>query len=150
MRRFFARLVPPVVLLLVVIGCGGSNDTPTQPEPPAEIAETFPAEGLGTLTTNGAFSYPFTVNVVGSMEAQLVVLKPVDESFPQESAVPVGLALGTWNGSICQIVLANDVTKQGDVVDGNTTAVGSFCVRIYDASGTLPRPEAYQITVRHF
>jgi hypothetical protein len=159
MHRFFARLAPVTgvpgaaaalaVLLLVMSSCGG-GDTPTEPAPPAEIVETFPTEGLGTLTLNGAFSHPFTVTVPGSMVAQLIVLRPVDEALPQESAGPVGLALGTWNGSICQIVLADDVTRQGDVVPGNSTAAGEFCVRIYDASGTLPGPQNYQIVVSHF
>jgi hypothetical protein len=150
MRRFFARLLPPAVLLLAVSGCGGGGDTPTEPAGPPELVNVFPAEGLGTLAANGAFTYPFTITMPGSMQAQLVVLKPADESFAPETASPVGLALGTWNGSICQIVLADDVTKQGDVVPGNASAAGDFCVRIYDASGTLPRPQAYQITVSHF
>ena len=35
MHRFFARLVPLAVLLLVVSGCGGDEtvDTPTEPAP---------------------------------------------------------------------------------------------------------------------
>jgi hypothetical protein len=149
MHRFFSCQVPVAVLLLAMIGCGGSDNTPMEPAPPTEIVETFPSEGLGTLTPNGAFSYPFTVKVAGSIVAQLIDLKPADESFPQESAVPVGLALGTWNGSICQIVRANDVTKQGDVVNANSSSAGDFCVRIYDAQGTLPRPQAYRIVLSH-
>jgi hypothetical protein len=149
MRRFFARLVPVPVLLLVLSGCGGSDDTPMEPAPPTQIVETFPSEGLGILTPNGAFSYPFTVIVAGFIEARLVDLKPADESFPQESAVPVGLSLGTWNGSICDVLRAIDVAKQGDVVDANSTSPGAFCVRIYDAQGTLPRPQAYRIVLTH-
>ena len=145
MNRSLARLAPLAVLLLVASGCNGTEETPTEPGP-TQLVDTF----SGTLALNGAFSHPFTVTAPGSMLATLIVLKPADETLPPESAVPVGLALGTWNGSICQIVLANDVTKQGEVVLANSTAVGDFCVRIYDAAGTLALPQAYQIVVDHF
>ena len=73
MHRFFARLVPLAVLVLVMSGCG-EGETPTEPEPPATVLETFPATEPGTLTLNGAFSFPFTVTVGGSMEAVLTQL----------------------------------------------------------------------------
>jgi hypothetical protein len=66
-----------------------------------------------------------------------------------DSTLAVGLALGTWNGSICQIVLANDQTRQGDVVVGATNQAGDFCVRIYDAAGTVVQAQAYLIHVFH-
>jgi len=144
-------VISPALLLLTLTACGDSNNAnPITPTVPTTLVETFPTEGLGTLTANGAFTYPFTITSIGPMTAQLIVLKPADDTLPQEIAGPVGLALGTWNGSICQVVLANDATKQGEVVPGAASAVGSFCVRIYDASGALPVPEAYQITVSHF
>ena len=145
MYRLFVRLMPLAVLLLVLSGCGGDDesDTPTDPGP-AQKTDSF----SGTLTLNGAASYPFSVTAVGSMIATLVDLKRAD--FPDQLGNPVGLALGTWNGSICQIVLANDATRQGEVVVANSTAVGEFCVRIYDASGTLPAPQTYVIVVDHF
>ena len=141
MHRFFDRFVPlaPLaVVLLVASGCSGDEaETPTDPAPTTKV-ETY----AGTLTLNGAFSHPFTVTAVGSMAAVLTVLSP-------DSTSPVGMALGTWNGSICQVVLANDATKQGDLVIANSTAVGDFCVRIYDAAGTLTRPQTYEIEVTH-
>ena len=41
-------------------------------------------------------------------------------------------------------MLANDVTNQGHVVVGNTTAVGDYCVRVYDAAGTMLGPQTYR------
>jgi hypothetical protein len=140
MYRSFARLAP-LVVLLVVSSCSDRVDTPTEPDP-TTIVETFPASGPGTLTLNGAFSYPFTVTVAGSMEAALTVLEP-------DQASPVGLALGTWNGSSCQIVIANDASILNSRVAAVSSAVGDFCVRIYDSTGTMARPQTFQILVAH-
>jgi hypothetical protein len=74
------------------------------------------------------------------MTAQIVDLQPDGQS-------PVGISLGTWNGSICQIVLANDVAIQGSVVLGATNTAGDFCVRIYDAAGSVAREQTYVIEV---
>jgi len=139
MHRLFARLLPITALLLVVSACGGDDggDTPTAP-PPTEVTEAF----QGVIALNGAFTHPFTLTGATQITAQLLSLSP-------DSTLTVGLALGTWNGSICQIVLANDQTKQGDVVVGATNTAGDFCVRIYDASGTLVQAQAYLIHVFH-
>ena len=138
MHRLIYRLVPIVAASLIMISCGNSDDDSTVAPPPPTITETF----SGTLTLNGAAAYSFTVTGSGSMEAQLTTLMP-------DSTKPVGLALGTWNGSICQTVLAHDNATQGSVVDGSTTTTGSFCVRIYDASGTVVDPQMYVINVFH-
>ena len=45
---------------------------------------------------------------------------------------PVGLSLGTWTGSACQVVIANDNALQGAIVTGTVTSAASLCVRIYD------------------
>jgi hypothetical protein len=132
------RLVPIVAASLIMIGCGNSEDDSVVAPPPPTVTETF----TGTLTLNGAASYPFEVTGSGGMEAQLTTLMP-------DSAKPVGLSLGTWNGSICQTVLAHDSAVQGSLVDGTTTTTGSFCVRIYDAAGTVVDPQTYVINVFH-
>ena len=141
MHRFLARLVPVAVLLLAASGCG-NGETPTEPEAPATILDTFPATEPGTLTLNGAFSFPFTVTVPGSMEAVLTQLEP-------DTTSPVGLALGTWNGSVCQIVLAVDTAIQGTRVLANASAVGDYCARVYDSTGTVVRPQTFRIVVAH-
>jgi hypothetical protein len=141
MHRLFARLVPVAILLLAVSGCG-SDETPTEPDVPETIFSTFPEADPGTLTLNGAFSFPFSVTVAGSMEAVLTQLEP-------DMTSPVGLALGTWNGSICQVVLAHDNAIQGTRVVANASAVGDYCVRIYDSTGTLARPQTFRVVVAH-
>ena len=104
----------------------------------AGVTESF----AGTLTLNGAVTHPFTVARTGGITVQLVSLQP-------DFTKPVGVSLGTWNGSICQIVLANDASIQGSLVVGSASAVGDFCVRIYDASGTVIQPQTYTLEVDH-
>jgi hypothetical protein len=140
MYRLFARFVPVLVLMVAATACGNgdNNSTPTTPDQTPTITEPFE----GVLGLNGAFTHPFTVAGATTITAQLISLSP-------DSTLTVGLALGTWNGSICQIVLSNDTTKQGDVVQGATQSAGNFCVRIYDASGILTQAQAYFIEVFH-
>jgi len=138
MHRLISRLVLLVAVSLTVSGCGGnSNDSVVAPPPPT-LTETF----TGTLTLNGATTFSFNVTGSGDMRAQLTTLSP-------DSTKPVGLSLGTWNGSICQVILPNDNAIQGSVVDGRASTTGSFCVRIYDAAGTVVDPQSYVIDVFH-
>jgi hypothetical protein len=140
MHRLFGRFLPIAAVLLIVSGCGGDddNDSPTTPEPTPVVTEPF----QGVIGLNGAATHSFTVTGASQITAQLVSLSP-------DATLTVGLALGTWNGSICQIVLANDQTKQGDVVEGATQTAGEFCVRVYDAQGILVNAQAYLIHVFH-
>ena len=140
MQRLVRRLAPLAVVLLAVSGCSGSDDPiPTEPGPTPVIKnETF----TGILTLNGAATFPFTVVGVGTTTATLTSLTP-------DSAKPVGLSLGTWNGSVCQVVLANDASIQGSFVVGQSTTPGNFCARISDAAGTVVAPQTYVIDVAH-
>jgi hypothetical protein len=138
MHRLIARLVPIVAASLIIAGCGNSSDDSVVAPPPPTLTETF----SGMLTLNGATTFSFTVNLAGSITAQLTTLSP-------DSTKPVGVSLGTWNGSICQIILSNDNSIQGSQVLGTASTTGSFCVRIYDAAGTVVAPQTYAIDVFH-
>jgi hypothetical protein len=138
MRRSFSRGL--VLLALVALGAAGCDEetTPTTPTTPTPtVTDTF----TGTLTTNGARTFNFAVAATGQVTATLTELA--------SSAVPVGLSLGNWNGTTCQIVLANDNSVQGTFVTGNMTATGNLCVRIYDASGNVATTLAFKIDVVH-
>jgi hypothetical protein len=145
MRRLSSRAALLVALLVAVNGCGGDdNGGPTDPPPASTVSEVF----SGTLTLNGARTHTFTVTATGSIVAQLTDLK-MQNPANTDPVIPVGVSLGTWNGSICQIVLDNPATKQGDIVPGQTTATGDFCVRVYDPLGTIVQPQAYTIEVTY-
>ena len=126
-----------VALALSAAACG--SDTPTTPTvtSPVTVTDTF----AGALTRSGAVSYTFITASSGSIVARLSTLAP-------DSALVVGLSLGTWNGLSCQVVLANDKATQASTVLGTATGSGSLCVRIYDV-GNVVDPTTYEIQVNH-
>jgi hypothetical protein len=62
--------------------------------------------------------------------------------------VRMGLALGTWNGSACQLVITKTDAAEATVITGAVSALGSLCVYIHDV-GNLVRPTEYEIEVTH-
>jgi len=138
MRRSFGGVVLMLIVALAAAGCDPADPTtPTTPTPPVvPVTETF----AGALTVNGAVTYFFSAGTAGSVTATLTALSP--------ETVEVGLALGTWNGVICQVVLANDKAIQGSVVTGSVSATGTLCVRLYDV-GKLTQSNTFELVVVH-
>lgn len=137
MLRLIARAVPLVLAIVLASACG--NDpvaTPTTPTPDP-ITETF----AGTITPNGAATHTFSSSAAGSVSATLVAVGP-------DSAIVIGFSLGTWNGTACTTVIANDTATQSAVIIGNVTQAGQLCMRIYDV-GRFTEPVTYEVTVVH-
>jgi hypothetical protein len=139
MRRSISTLL---LLAALATGAAGCNDdtpetptTPTNPTTPLTFTETF----TGTLNTNGAASSAFTAKTGGTVTATLTTVAP-------DATVAVGIFLGTWTGSACQVVVANDNAVQGAIISGTVTSAASLCVRIYDV-GKVTAPVNYTITV---
>ena len=126
----------PVLLAVATSACGDDVQTPASPTTPTNFTERF----SGTLTRNGAQTHNFDTQASGTVTATLNVLTP--------DTATVGLALGTWNGAVCQIVLANDRAVVTTVLQGGVSAVGRLCVRLYDV-GTLAQPTNYEVVVVH-
>jgi len=135
-----AVAIAAAALLSTTIGCGGNNDDVTGPAPPTSVTVPF---GPDTLTHNGAKTFSFSVKVSGGISAQLVDWEP-------NTMLPVGMSLGTWNGSVCQVVLDLPAAVQGSAIDGSTNTPGDFCVRIYDAFGNIVDPQTFVIHVAYF
>lgn len=111
--------------------------TPIAPSTPSEsVTDTFG----GTLSTNGATTFPFNVSSSGTVYATLTSVA--------DPAVVIGLGLGTWNGEVCSIVMANDQATQGAALAGASTGVGRLCARVYDV-GKVVDPVDYVVTVVH-
>jgi hypothetical protein len=134
-----------VAALATGIGCDSEPVTAPDDLPePVSITETFPADAPGTLTPNGGRTHPFAVQRAGLITAAVTLLAP-------DSTVTIGLSMGTWNGAACTgMSQANDAITQGQSLTGEATSTGNYCVRVYDASGSLTQPVQYQITVTHF
>ncbi len=132
------RLMPLLFLVLLAPACGDDDPTtPTQPTPPATVTETF----SGTLNQNGAVTHPFPTGLAGTVTATLITVAP-------DSTTVIGMSLGTWNGAVCQIILANDQATQGTVVVGTVSTFGSLCLRVYDV-GSLTQATSYEVQVIH-
>ena len=138
MSRLILRTLPVVLLAFAMSACSDDPETPTTPTAPTTFTETF----TGTLTPNGARTHSFSSQASGTVTATLSSLAP-------DATISVGLALGTWNGAVCQVVLPNDNAVVTTVVTGGVSAIGSLCVRIADVAGTVPQPTNYEIVVVH-
>jgi hypothetical protein len=140
MRRPIGLL--PALLAAAVLTAAGCDEattptTPTTPTAPVIVTETF----TGTINPNGAFTHSFPTEAAGTVSATLVTISPT-------STIRVGLSLGTFNGVSCKIEIANDNAQQGVTVTGQASALGSFCVRIYDI-GQLTENITYEVRVTH-
>jgi hypothetical protein len=141
MPRLIRGLLLVGVLATGVAACGSSSTpttttpTPTTPNPITEPPFT------GTLKTNGAMTFPFAATAGGTVVATLNTLAP-------DATVGIGLSIGTWTGSACQVVVANDNALPTAAIAGTVTAAASLCLRVYDA-GRLTAPTDFSVTVVH-
>jgi hypothetical protein len=60
----------------------------------------------------------------------------------------VGFGVGTWNGTVCNVILARDRAVQSTVIYGNVNASGELCVRVYDV-GNVVNTTDYTVEVIH-
>src|SRR6266508_2348534 len=131
------RRLMPVILLLAVMGtaagCNNDNNvtTPTTTTTTTTTTATTTETVTGTLTLDGAITFPFTAGAGGTVTATLTSESP-------DATLPIGLALGAWNGSACSISIPNDAAVQSSAVTGTVTAAAALCVRVYDAVGKVP------------
>jgi type IV pilus biogenesis protein CpaD/CtpE len=139
------RLLPGILLVALATSLAGCNDdnnttvtTPTTPTTPTPtVTETF----TGTLNMNGAATFPFTATAAGTITVTLATLSPV-------ATLPIGLSLGTWTGSACQIVIANDAAAQAAAITGTVTSAASLCARVYD-TGKVTTPVDFNVSIVH-
>lgn len=136
MRRTLCGTVLLISALLAA-GCDNDPDTPDTPTEPAPVTDTF----TGTINVNGAATHTFAVGFAGLVTATLTTVTP-------DATIQVGLGLGTWNGTNCQIILPKDDALQGNAVAGVASGPGTLCARIYDV-GKITESLGYTVTVSH-
>jgi hypothetical protein len=137
MRVTIAPIALVLPLALIMMGCGDDDPvriptTPTQPS----VTETF----TGTLNINGAITHSFVANTFGTVTSTLTVVTP--------DTTVLGMALGTWNGISCQLIIAADKAALNTSVTGSVTTIGNLCVRLYDV-GSLTGATSYEVQVVH-
>lgn len=138
MFRLIARTLVLMTAALVMSGCGDDTPTtPTAPTTPTITTETF----SGTVTRSGGVTHSFSTQASGTVTATLT-------AFAAEEGTKIGLALGTFNGSTCQLVITKDDAGLSSSVVGAVSALGLLCVRIYDV-GSLTGAVDYEIQVSH-
>src|SRR4051812_21372026 len=127
MRRFVHhRILAALTLAAVSAACGSNTTAPTTPViSPALTTETF----TGTISTANGHTYPF-VSSAGTVTLTLTSVAP-------DTAVPLGLSIGTWSGTSCTVGtgLFNDAAVQGTVISAQVSQIGSLCARVYDGAG---------------
>jgi hypothetical protein len=132
------RLMPLLAAALLLTGCGDDEmTTPTTPTTPTLVTETF----NGVVTRNGAQTHTFATQASGTVTAMLKFLVP-------DNQVKMGFALGTWNGTACQLVITRTDAVEGTVITGAVSAQGTLCVYLHDV-GNLVQPAEYEIEVVH-
>jgi hypothetical protein len=125
-----------------MLGAGCAKATPVAATPTPDPIVEPPI--TGTLTINGAVTNVFTTTAAGSVTVTIAVLDP-----DPDGSLTVGVALGTWNGTQCQLLLTNDNASVGAGVIGAVTGSGSLCVRVYDI-GQLTEPVTFTVNVVHY
>jgi hypothetical protein len=132
--------------LLLTAALGGascaSDDPIIDPGPdPVEKVEDV----AGTLSVNGAFTHAFGVDFAGDITATLTAVSG-------ETPPALSIALGSWNGVSCTLVVTNDNAVPGTStasIIGRATVTGNYCLRISDP-GTLRQAVDYTVQLRHF
>jgi hypothetical protein len=136
------RSTIPMLLLAAVMltsGCGDDDPVTPNPTPLIPVNEAFE----GTLTPFSARNHPFDVQNPGTVTVTLTSITP--------DTTIVGLDLGTWTGTFCQINVSRPSAGMGATILGTATAAGALCVRIYDVEPDgLPASVTYVINVSHF
>src|SRR5687768_8150048 len=137
-RVFNGRVLGVLLLALAAAACDDEVTTPPTTPTPA-VTETF----AGVVTQNGAVTHSFSTSGGGAVTATL-------KTIGADNTLVVSFALGTWTGTACSVVLANDLATGGAVLTGTMTGAGALCARIGDvgniAAGTNA---AYTIEVVH-
>jgi len=137
MSRFACHALLSAVLLTTA-ACGSDN-TPVSPTPtpPATVTETF----SGSINRNGAATHTFLAQASGAVQVTLNTLTP-------DTVSAIGMSLGTWNGTACQIIIANTNAAANAVIIGLASSAGNLCVFVQDV-GNIADSASYELTVVH-
>ena len=139
LRVFNKRLFAIVLVACLAAAC--DDDDPTLPNTPTVLPKT--ESFTGVVTQSGATTHNFDVGAAGAVVATL-------KTVGADNTLVVSFALGTWTGTGCSIVLANDAATGGAILTGTMTGIGTLCARVGDVGNIPSGPGvAYTIEVVH-
>ena len=139
MLRVFNNRLFAIVLLAGLAAACDDEITTTPITPTLPKTETF----TGVVTQNGAATHNFEVGGGGAVTA---VLKTIGA----DNSLVVSFALGTWTGSACSVILANDGATGGAILNGTMTGIGTLCARVSDVGNVASGAQVpYTIEVVH-
>jgi hypothetical protein len=122
--------------VLGTMACG--NDlTSLETTPSQTVTESF----TGTLNPNGGTTHAFSATGKGSVVATLTAVG-------DDNTRVVGLALGNWTGTSCNLAAANDNAIVTIPLTATVSAAGQLCARVYDSQG-VPDATTYTLQVVH-
>jgi len=134
------RLVGVVCLTTVAASLPGC-ESPAAPVTSTVITEMH----QGTLESSGeADVYPFTVGEMGTVNLILISTFQPATSL----AVAVGIAVGTWDGTECTLLVKNDNATLSTAISGQALP-GEYCVSVYDVGHVGDNPVNYSVEIRH-
>lgn len=129
------RVIGMTALLVALTAC----DQYTDPSPVERQTVNYD----GRLEQVGVFVGNFPVQHPGGVRVTLKTLVGADTNI---TAVG-GLAVGTWDGSTCSLVVKNENATFSTVIVG-TAIEGNYCVQLYDV-GKFTEAVNYSMEVDH-
>lgn len=135
MRRRLLFGVCACVAAFGAAGCGSPDYGISGPS--GNYTESF----VGTVQPGGGTTHTFTTVGKGTITATLTAVG-------DDNTRIVGLSLGNWTGSACNIAVANDTAFKSFPLVATVSAGGQICARVYDSKG-LPDATTYSLEVTH-
>jgi hypothetical protein len=129
------RVICMTALLVALTAC----DQYTDPSPVERQTVNYD----GRLEQAGVFVGNFPVQHPGGVRVTLKTLVGADTNI---TAVG-GLAVGTWDGSACSLLVKNENATFSTVIVG-TAIEGNYCVQLYDV-GKFTEAVNYSMEVDH-
>ncbi len=130
MSRFIPSTLFAVGVAIACWSCGSGTNTTTTPTP-TPTQSTLPEQ---TLNKGGAVTIqPVTTSGAGTVTLQVQTIAP-------DSTAVIGIALGTWNGNQCTLIVTKDDATTNSSIQGTVNGATNLCVRISDPTGNLPSP----------
>ena len=101
----------------------------------------LPTPSQAPLSLNGSVVHPFIASAAGSVTATITAVDP-------STSPSFGFGMGTWDGSVCTVIMLNNLATTSAALAGTVVAPSSLCVRLFDSQGNVPSDAPINYTVQ--